>query len=147
MDNARLGIGRRDGKWKRWSKGKYNPKQHKLKIEVSNTKVVIAGKKDQESNARQKLYDIIYNILSDCPLFQNAGRDDAIANAIAYGGNIDDEFVPSIRYQVVSDSVKEPFFVNIKTMDVRYRNLPRGWKWWARIRDNVNNAVMGARAE
>ena len=108
---------------------------HKLRITTSKAKIAIAGPAERESEARLKLYDIIYDILSECLYFNSTLMDDWVASEIAYR---------KTKYQVTR--IRKDIFVDVKSLNVLYRNPPSHWKIWAKIRNNVNTASMGSRA-
>jgi hypothetical protein len=108
---------------------------HKLNIVTSKSKIAIAGPADKESEARLKLYNIIYDILSECLYFNSTLMDDWVASEIAYRKAV---------YQ--KTKARKDIFVNVKSLNVLYRNPPSYWKIWAKIVDNKNVASMGSKA-
>lgn len=108
---------------------------HKLSIITSKAKIALAGPADRENEARLQLYDVIYGILSECLYFNANLMDDWIATEIAYR---------KAKYQVTK--VRKDIFVDVKSLNVLYRNPPSHWKVWAKIINNINTAPMGSRA-
>lgn len=96
----------------------------------------MAGPEDRESEARLKLYNIIYDALSECLYFNSTLMDDWLATEIAYR---------VAKYQVTK--VRKDVFVNVKSLNVLYRNPPSYWKIWAKIRENSPTfGIMGTKA-
>lgn len=113
---------------------------HSLEIEASNIVIAMAGPAEKEFEARQKLYEIIFGALSECEYLSANLMDDYMANKIVYG--IGD--AKEVPYQITKK--RKDIFVDVRSLDVFYRNRPSHWKWWIRIRNNKNeSSVMGTR--
>jgi len=103
---------------------------HHLNIEAVNIVIAMAGPAESEFEARQKLYDIIYGALSECEYLSANLMDDYMANKIVYGTGSS----RGVPYQVTKR--RKEIFVDIRSLDVFYRNPPSHWKWWTKIRNN-----------
>lgn len=114
-------------------KGKGSPSP--LKVITRNIRIALGGPPEREAEARGLLRLMIYRELRECDYFHRSMLDDKFARDI------------ETRTPYVPTKVRKDIVVNIKSISIFYRNPPRGWQWWARIRDGINTITMGSSAE
>ena len=93
-------------------------------------RVKLAGPARSEVEARTRLEEQLYDILSQCYYLDDSGR------AAYYAEKITAE----VPYRVAGTKI-----VVAAELNVLYKNPPLGWKWWGRIQTddqgNMENMV------
>jgi hypothetical protein len=104
-----------------------------LSVRWTNIKIAMLGPAEKQGQARVELEQKIYEFLRMCAYFDRAQLAASTAQSIV-------EMVP---YQVTK--VRKDVYTFVKSMDVIYRNN-RNWRWWVRVRDEIDNARQGSDA-
>lgn len=109
-----------------------------VQIKTQGIRISLAGPPGKESQARGLLeFKLWTELRTACPFyFTQSGMTARFSQNIAR----------KVPYQAWKDPKRKNIVANIRTLDLFYRNPPGGWRWWVKIRNDVNEMIAGTSA-
>lgn len=104
-------------------------------------KILIGGPAAAEEDVRNRLEGRVRRWLEECDVFMTSGLAAEYAFKIAWGATY--QVRNRMRNPDTGRFIKVRPVMRIVSLDVIYRNPPKGDKWWVRLRNDQNTVDPG----